>query len=51
MKKEKTYNRAVISGFIFCLGIAMLFFKETKEIGPFLIGFGLVVCLGSLGGD
>jgi len=47
----KTYYKAITAGIIFCLGIGMLFFEQTHSIGPFLIGFGLVVCMMSIKGD
>lgn len=33
-------NKTIFGLFVLLLGIGMLFFIQTKGIGPFLIGFG-----------
>lgn len=51
MPKTKTYRQLITGSTLLVLGIAMLFFQQTHNIGPFLIGFGISYGATGIKGD
>jgi hypothetical protein len=50
-KSKKNFMRLFIGLGVFVAGVAMLFFKQTHSLAPFLVGFGATFAAMNAKGD